>query len=154
MLQRSHFISGLPRPGSTLLRRNPRFRASLGSPAEGMSTEAKIIACDALKQACHGARADRLLPVRYEILASQPPQMMDAVHDFIGEPSIPHDFRHVGHGVADFDRRAGAPGLHAVRGRPKVEPRNTLLSPDLFQRTAGDAFRNDPRRLPAGLRIV
>jgi sulfotransferase len=270
MFQRIHFISGLPRSGSTLLaallRQNPRFHAGMSGPLAGMFgallgemsernefavflddakrrrilrslfdefyadgaaevvfdtsrawcarmpaiadlfPEAKVIACvrelpwiidsierlvqkniyspssmfnytpggtvytrangvsgadgmvghayDALKQASYGAQADRLLLVQYETLTSEPARALQAIYDFIGEPVFPHDFEHVDYDVDEFDRRAGTPGLHTVRGKVKAEPRKTLLPPDLFQRFAGDAFWIDPHRVPAGLRIV
>ncbi|MEB3903638.1 sulfotransferase [Mycobacterium ulcerans] len=31
-----HFISGLPRSGSTLLRQNPRFQAGMSGPLAGL----------------------------------------------------------------------------------------------------------------------
>ncbi|HET6905383.1 MAG TPA: sulfotransferase [Rhodanobacteraceae bacterium] len=270
MLQRIHFISGLPRSGSTLLsallRQNPRFQAAMSGPLAGMfgallgemsernefavfldnakrrrilrslfdefyadSTaevvfdtsrawcarmpaiadmfpEAKVIACvrelpwiidsierlvqknlyspssifnytpggtvytrangvagadgmvgsayDALKQACYGAHADRLLLVQYETLTTQPAQVMKAIYDFIGEPVFAHDFEHVEYDVTEFDKRAGTPGLHTVRGQVKAEPRKSLLPPDIFQRFTNDAFWRDAQRIPPGLHII
>jgi sulfotransferase len=252
-MHRTHFISGLPRSGSTLLaallRQNPRVHAGMSGPLAGMVgtmleemsgrtefsvfiddcsaevifdtsrgwctrmpmlarlfPEAKVIACvrdlpwiidsierlvqrnafgpssifnytaggtvytrangiaapdglvgfayDALKQACFGAQADRLLLVQYETLTTQPAKTLQAIYAFIGEPPFAHDFNHVEYDVAEFDRRAGTPGLHTVRGQVKAEPRNTLLPPDLFQRFANDAFWRDTKRLPQGLHII
>jgi sulfotransferase len=45
-------------------------------------------------------------------------------------------------------------GLHTVRSTVSVEPRETLLPPDLFRRFADDAFWGDPARIPAGLQLV
>lgn len=111
-------------------------------------------AYDALKQACYGAQAGNLLLVQYETLTSDPARTLQAIYQFIGEPAFRHDFEHVEYDVSEFDQRAGAPGLHTVRGRIHAEPRTTLLPPDLFQRFANDAFWRDPRRLPEGLHIV
>jgi hypothetical protein len=36
--------------------------------------------------------------------------------------------------VTEFDERAGTPELHTVRGTVSLEPRATLLPPDLFKR--------------------
>lgn len=109
---------------------------------------------DALKQAVYGHEADRLLLVQYESLTDNPARTLDAIYQFIGQPYFPHDFEHVEYDVTEFDRRAGTPGLHTVRGRVHAEPRQTLLPPDLFQRFANDAFWRDPKRLPAGVHIV
>src|SRR5699024_9166781 len=49
-------------------------------------------ALDALKQACYGPHADRVLLLQYETLTSQPAAAMQAVYDFLGEPVFEHDF--------------------------------------------------------------
>jgi len=111
-------------------------------------------AYDALKQACFGAQANRLLLVQYESLTSDPARTMQAIYGFIGEPPFQHDFRRVEYDVSEFDARAGTPGLHTVRGEVAAKPRATLLPPDLFQRFANDAFWSDPKHLPQGLHII
>lgn len=132
-------------PGGTVY-----TRANGVAGADGMVG----FAFDALKQACYGAQADRLLLVQYETLTSAPARAMQAIYDFIGEPAFKHDFEHVDYDVESFDRRAGTPGLHTVRGKVAAEPRQSLLPPDLFQRFANDAFWRDPQRKPAGLHTV
>lgn len=109
---------------------------------------------DALKQACYGGQRDRLLLVQYETLTTDPAKTMDAIYTFIGEPAFEHDFDHVDYDVAEFDERAGTPGLHTVGRTVKAQPRQTLLPPDLFQRFANDAFWRDPQRIPEDLRVV
>jgi len=111
-------------------------------------------AFDALKQACFGAQAGRLLLVQYETLCSEPAKALQAIYDFIGEPAFAHDFEHVAYDTDEFDRRAGTPGLHTVRGKVEARPRETLLPPDIFRRFASDAFWHDPQRRPAHLHIV
>ena len=111
-------------------------------------------AYDALRQACYGAQADRLLLVQYETLTAEPVRTMHAIYDFIGEPVFAHDFEHVEYDVTEFDKRAGTPGLHTVCGKVRAVPRQTLLPPDLFQRFANDAFWRDPKRLPQALHII
>lgn len=109
---------------------------------------------DALKQACYGAQRGRLLVVQYESLTADPANTMQAIYKFLGEPAFDHDFGHVDYDVTEFDERAGTPGLHTVRGTVSVEPRDTLLPPDLFNRFLRDAFWCDPQRIPAGLQVV
>jgi sulfotransferase len=109
---------------------------------------------DALKQAAYGAQRDRLLLVQYETLSTDPARVMETIYTFLGEPAFAHDFNHVDYDVAEFDERAGTPGLHTVRGSVEALPRETLLPPDLFNRFVNDAFWRDPQRLPAGLHIV
>jgi sulfotransferase len=108
----------------------------------------------ALKQACFGAQRENLLLVQYETLTADPGKAMHAIYGFIGEPIFDHDFGHIDYDVTGFDERAGTPGLHTVRGRVSAEPRETLLPPDLFNRFINDAFWSDPKRIPAGLRVV
>jgi sulfotransferase len=109
---------------------------------------------DALKQACYGAQRDRLLLVQYETLTADPAQTMRAIYDFLGEPPFEHEFDHIDYDVAEFDDRAGTPGLHTVGATVRAEPRATLLPPDLYQRFVNDAFWRDPERVPPGLRIM
>jgi sulfotransferase len=132
-------------PGGTVY-----TRASGVAGSDGMVG----FAYDALKQACYGAQADRLLLVQYETLTTQPAKALKAIYDFIGEKPGEHDFEHVDYDVTEFDKRAGTPGLHTVRGKVSAEQRPSLLPPDLFQRFASDAFWRDPQHLPKGLRVV
>ena len=109
---------------------------------------------DALKQACYGAQRDRLLLVQYETLTSDPAKAMHAIYDFLGEPDFEHEFDRVDYDVTEFDERAGTPGLHTVRRTVSVEPRETLLPPELFKRFVNDAFWRDSQRIPAGLKVI
>jgi sulfotransferase len=109
---------------------------------------------DALKQASYGAQRERLLLVQYESLVADPGSTMRAIYEFLGEPEFDHDFGHVDYDVAEFDERAGTPGLHTVHGTVAARPRETLLPPELFSRFKNDAFWRDPQRIPPGLRIV
>lgn len=109
---------------------------------------------DALRQACYGAQRDRLLVLQYETLTADPAMAMQTVYRFIGEPEFEHDFDNVDYDVAEFDERAGTPGLHTVRRQVRAEPRDSLLPPDLFRRFVRDGFWRDPERVPAGLLVV
>jgi sulfotransferase len=111
-------------------------------------------AYEGLKQACYGAQKDRLLLVQYETLTADPATTMRAIYTFLGEPVFEHDFEHVDYDVADFDARAGTPGLHTVRPLVKAEPRATLLPPDLFDRFIHHAFWRNPENIPEGLQVV
>lgn len=112
-------------------------------------------AYDALKEACYGDHADRLLLVQYETLTTAPEKALAAIYDFIGEPAFAHDFEHVSYDAAsEFDARTGTPGLHTVRAKVSANQRGTILPPDLFQRFAKDAFWRDPKLIPPGVRIA
>ncbi len=109
---------------------------------------------DALKQACYGAQRDRLLLVQYETLTSDPTKAMQAIYEFLGEPTFEHEFDNIEYDVTEFDERAGTPGLHTVGRTVRAEPRASLLPPDLFRRFVNDAFWRDPNRIPEGLKVV
>lgn len=111
-------------------------------------------AYDALKEACYGAHADRLLLVQYETLTTEPAKALAAIYDFLGEPVFKHDFKHVEYDARAFDAKAGTPGLHDVRPAVAAIERPTLLPPDLFQRFANDAFWRDPAQHPSAVRLV
>jgi sulfotransferase len=132
-------------PGGTVY-----TRANGVASAEGMLG----YAYDALKEACYGEHADRLLLVQYETLVAEPAKALAAIYDFIGEPVFGHDFRHVDYDAREFDARAGTPGLHDVRPVVAAIERRTLLPPDLFHRFENDAFWRDPKRVPPGVRVV
>lgn len=111
-------------------------------------------AYDALKEACYGAHAGRLLLVQYETLTTEPAKALAAIYDFLGEPIHKHDFEHVEYDARAFDAKAGTPGLHEVRPAVAAIERRTLLPPDLFQRFANDAFWRDPAQHPAAVHLV
>jgi sulfotransferase len=111
-------------------------------------------AYDALKEAFYGEDASRLMLVQYETLVTDPAKVLNAIYDFIGEPPAAHDFDHVEYDADEFDRRAGTPGLHAVRSKVQMVQRATILPPDLFRRFENDAFWREPSSNPKGVTIV
>ena len=113
-------------------------------------------AWNALREAVFGPQADRLLLVRYESLTANPLGTLASIYSFIGETLFAHDPEHIepAYDMIEFDTRLGTPGLHHVRPAVRPETRTTVLPPDLFAKLEGDAFWNDPARLPASVRVV
>ena len=112
-------------------------------------------AWNALREACFGEQADRLLLLTYETLTAEPARALAAVYAFLGLPPFAHDFAHITYDEArEFDARMGTPGLHDVAPEVQRESRRTVLPPDLFARFDPDTFWHDPARLPPGLRVV
>ncbi len=112
-------------------------------------------AWNALRGACFGDHADRLLLLTYETLTTEPERALAAVYAFLDLPAYAHDFANVAYdGGREFDARLGTPGLHAVRPLVGARPRPSVLPPELFARYAADTFWRDPARIPAGLRVV
>ena len=116
------------------------------SRADGMLRDAALIGYPlaALKQAMHGAEAARLLLLPYDVLAARPHQALEAVYAFTGLPPFRHDVDRVTFDAKQFDDRLGTPGLHDVRPRTTLEPRETILPPDLWQRIEPASVWRDP----------
>lgn len=110
-------------------------------------------ALDALREACFGEHAGRLLLVEYEALTRAPARTMEEIYNFIGQAPFAHDFDNVEYTADDFDMAIGAPGLHTVDRKVAFTPRATILPPELFRRFEGDAFWADPQAVPQ-LRVV
>ena len=102
-------------------------------------------AFNALKQAYFGEHApQQLMLIQYETLVSDPQLALKKVYEFIGEPLFKHNFNDIQFDVAEFDQRAGTPGLHTVRSKVKENKRDTILPPDIFSRFEKDAFWRNP----------
>ena len=97
----------------------------------------------ALKEAYYGEHAGALLVVDYDLMVQAPEKILRLVYDFIGEPWFAHDFEHVVYDAPAFDQAVGLAGLHRVRPRVAIEPRRTILPPDLFEQYAKLSFWQD-----------
>ncbi|HET6804503.1 MAG TPA: sulfotransferase [Frateuria sp.] len=109
---------------------------------------------NALKEAFFGEHAGNLMLLQYETLVANPRAALAAVYDFIGEPGFEHDFERIEYDASEFDRKAGTPGLHEVRGRVGAVPRESVLPPDVFRRFENDAFWRHPELNRRGVRVV
>lgn len=126
-------------PGGTVYTRATRVASSDGMVG---------YALDALREACFGDFADRLILIDYQSLTRAPAATMQQLYAFLGEKPFAHDFDRVSYDAPEFDAPLGSPGLHAVRGKVEWRPRESVLPPDLFQRFVNDAFwRLDHPRL-------
>lgn len=97
----------------------------------------------ALKEAYYGEQAGSLLLVDYDLLAQAPERVLRLVYDFLGEPWFAHDFEHIAYDAPAFDEALGISGLHRVRPRVAIEPRRTVLPPDLFEQYSKLSFWQD-----------
>lgn len=101
-------------------------------------------AWSALKEAFYGEHAGSLLIVDYELLAKAPAKVLPLVYQFIDEPWYDgHDFDRIEFDAPEFDTALGLSGLHKVRPRVSLEPRRTILPPDLFAQYQGMSFWQD-----------
>ncbi len=126
------------------------------SRVDGLAAPGGMVgyAWSALREAFCGEQSDRLLLLTYETLTSQPQRALEAIYDFIGEKPFAHDFDNIEFDVAEFDRRLGTPGLHAVGQRVEAHQRRSVLPADLVRKYENDAFWRDPARNPNNVRVV
>ena len=128
-------------------------RSNLAAGSNGMVG----FALDALREACFGEHADRLILLDYETLTRAPAESVNALYELLELPPFPHDFDNVSYEADAFDAALGSPGLHAVRSRVEWRPRASVLPPDLFARFSQDSFWLAPEqpltRIPKILRL-
>ena len=105
----------------------------------------------ALKEAFYGEHAESLLVVDYELLAQAPHKVLPLIYQFLGEPEYAHNFEQVKYDANDFDEALGLHGLHKVRARVALEPRQTILPPDLFEQYSQLSFWQDGSRSRANV---
>jgi len=111
-------------------------RNTVYSRCETLAQRNRVVgyAWSALKEAYYGEHAGSMLVVEYEMLAQAPEKVLRLIYEFIDEPWFEHDFLHVHYDAPSFDEALGISGLHRVRPRVAIEPRRTVLPPDLFEK--------------------
>lgn len=98
----------------------------------------------AIKEAFYSEQAKSLLLVDYDLLASAPGQVLPLIYRFIDEPWYAgHDFDRLAFDAPEFDSALGLKGLHAVRPQVRLQPRRTVLPPDLFAQYEHMSFWTD-----------
>ncbi|MEO1225192.1 MAG: sulfotransferase [Pseudomonadota bacterium] len=130
---------------NTRLFNTPAERATVYTRVDALASSNRLVgfAFQALREACWSEHAARLVIVDYDLLSSQPEEVVRLLYQFLDEPEFEHDFETVEYDAPEFDDRLGLSGLHRVR--PKVEPqrRRTILPPDLFERYSNMSFWRD-----------
>lgn len=120
-------------------------RATVYTRLEALGSANRLVgyAWHALREACYGECADRLVLVDYDLMAHRPAEVMALLYQFLGETPFDHDFDAVSYDAAEFDATLGLSGLHRVHPKVAPRPRATILPPDLFKRYSGMAFWQD-----------
>ena len=123
----------------------PAERATVYTRLEALASANRLVgyAWHALREACYGEHADRLVLVDYDLLTRRPAEVMGLLYEFLGEPAFAHDFAAVEYDAPAYDAQLGLDGLHRVHPVVAPRPRRTILPPDLFKRFSGMAFWND-----------
>jgi sulfotransferase len=113
------------------------------------------VAHEGLQEAFLGEHSDRLLLVEYESLARSPQATMASIYEFLGEAPFAHDFGNVEYEADEFDRYAGAPGLHKVAKEVRYVERPTILPIEIFRKLDKPlTFWKDPAKNIRNVRIV
>lgn len=126
-------------------------RATVYTRTEALASPNRLVGFgyQALREACWGEYAHRLVIVDYDMLVMRPAEVLGLLYDFVGEPRFEHDFEAVSYDAPAFDAQLGLDGLHRVRPRVEAQPRKTILPPDLFEKYAGLSFWQDLKNCAA-----
>ena len=116
----------------------PAERATVYTRTEALASSYRLVgfSYQALREACWGEHADRLVIIDYDILVARPKEVIDLLYGFFEEPAFKHDFENVEYDAASFDEQLGMNGLHRVRPKVEARPRQTILPPDVFEKYA------------------
>ena len=127
---------------NTRLYNNPGERATVYTRLEALAHANRLVGFpyQALREACWGDYADRLVIIDYDIFVQRPDDVIPLLYQFIGEDTFDHDFDNVEYDAPEFDTQLGVNGLHTVHNKVAPRPRKTILPPDLFERYSGMAF--------------
>ena len=135
---------------------NAQERSTVYTRADALLNPHRMIgfAWSALKEAYYSELSDMLLLIDYDLLASRPGEVLPLIYGFIGEEPFEHDFDNVEYEAENFDSQLLAKGLHTVRGKVELKPRQTILPPDLFKRCQDLIFWQDARGTKAHRIVV
>lgn len=144
-------VAGIMDSIERLLRANPLLPARLFSDDERANVYTRTDALSqrnrlvggpwtCFKEAFFGPDAAALLVVDYDYLASVPQHVIPLIYQFLGEAPFTHDFEMIHYDEPDFDDELRMPGLHKVRPKVSLEPRQSVLPHDLYERFKAQSF--------------
>jgi sulfotransferase len=120
---------------------------SLMDPTKGLVGAAWT----ALREGWFSDHAAALIVLRYETLVASPAMAITRLYQALDEPEFAHDFNALSYAEPEYDARLGMPGLHDIAGAVRATPRQTVLSPDVFERFGNLQFwlnsGNNPRQV-------
>lgn len=122
----------------TRLFNNHAERSSVYTRLEALAGANRLVGYGfhALREACYGEHAERLVLVDYDLFVRRPAEVMGLLYDFLEEPAFEHDFGTVDYDAPEFDAQLGVKDLHRVHPKVEPRPRQTILPPDLFEKYA------------------
>ncbi len=130
---------------NTRLFNNDSERGNVYTRVDTLALRDRLVgfAWSGLKEAFYSEHAERMLLIDYDLLAGAPHKVMPLVYKFLGEDFFEHDFDKLEFDAERFDADLGLSGLHTVRPKVQLEPRSTILPPDLFEQYAHLDFWKD-----------
>lgn len=117
-------------------------RATVYSRVETLAHRNRMVGYPwaALKSAFYSEHAGSMLLIDYDMLAQVPQKVIPLIYDFINEDAFEHQYDNVQYDAPQFDAQLGMRGLHKVRPQVSLQPRDTILPPDLFQQYSQLSF--------------
>lgn len=136
---------------------NMQMGASIYSRVEAlMNPEDGAVgrALSTLREAWFGDFANKLIVIRYEMLATDPARTMAKLYETLGEKPFAHNFDALTYSHEAFDAHLGMPGLHQVKKRVAFEQREPVIPPDIVNRLAGANFWLNPIEKTKGVMVI
>lgn len=120
-------------------------RSTVYSRTETLAQRNRLVgmAFSGLKEAFYAEEGRAMLVVDYDLLVRHPAEVLPLIYRFLGEEPYPHDFANLAFDAPEYDEGLGLAGLHKVRRRVGLEPRKTILPPDLFEQYSKLSFWHD-----------
>jgi len=149
-----------------MLHRNPLQTSAIFEHMPGLSIATRTVSLmeqskgfiggpwSGLREAWFGPFARKLIIIRYESLADRPNETMRALYEAVGEPPFEHRFEDLEHDEPEYDAKLGMPGLHDVRPRVSLIPRQSVLPPELIRKYAGAGFWQDATENPGDATVI
>lgn len=120
-------------------------RSTVYSRTETLAQRNRLVglAYSGLKEAFYAEEGRAMLVVDYDLLVQRPAEIVPLIYQFIGEAPYPHDYDNLVFDTPAYDEGLGLAGLHTVRRKVRLEPRETILPPDLFEQYSRLSFWHD-----------
>ena len=117
-------------------------RATVYTRVEALGQRKRLVgmALDSVREAYFSEQARSMLLIDYDLLATQPADVMNLVYAFLGEEPFAHDFENLNFETPSYDEALGLSGLHTVRPKVGLADRPSILPPELFDHYARLSF--------------
>ena len=130
---------------NTALFGNDAERSTVFTRTETLAQRNRLVglAYSGFKEAFYSEQGRAMLVVDYDLLVQRPAHVVPLIYQFLGEEAFPHDYDNLQFDTPDYDEGLGLAGLHKVRQKVSLEPRETILPPDVFEQYSKLSFWNN-----------